>query len=566
MTEKKAGAGSMLRKVVKFVANPTTDWSQLNARDSEAEAQTAASREELRAMVERKRRNEFVRKREFDMLRRVRREGLTPEQAAALDRSSRLDDSEARSDAPSGARPGVKDKIDAIEQQMVGAALPRKVAEPPPVQDGDPTVPMSLAEKEAAAARSTRSTPLEFRVEDKPAKPAADPFAPTAIAPRAPPPPAPVAPPPEADMEVNEVVHDPELDEAVIAFANADFATAETVLAELTGPAGSRYRHAETWLTRFDLYRATGQQLKFDALATDFTHGFGQSPPQWISLPALVAASARVEPAPGSGQGEIGWVCPPTLDADAVARLESQALQLPMPWVFDWRALAKIDSAGAHRLTELMRRWATQELQMRWLAADRLVEVLQEQAPSGARDADVSFWLLRMEVLRVGNRVDQFDEAAIDYCMTFEVSPPSWEPARCVVRFSGSGPTTRAAPMSVVGDAITSFMESVLGDDGGAQKGMVQVATLELSGQLVGDVHAILEDLDRRIGTAAVVRVACTKLIRADFIAAGDLLNWATHKKNEGRSLTFFDAHRLVAHFFSAMGIVEHARVQTLQA
>ena len=36
-------------------------------------------------MIERKRRNDFVRKREFDMLRKVRREGLTSEQLAATD-------------------------------------------------------------------------------------------------------------------------------------------------------------------------------------------------------------------------------------------------------------------------------------------------------------------------------------------------------------------------------------------------------------------------------------------------------------------------------------------------
>jgi hypothetical protein len=39
-------------------------------------------------MIERKRRNDFVRKREFDMLRKMRREGLSPEQLAALGRSS----------------------------------------------------------------------------------------------------------------------------------------------------------------------------------------------------------------------------------------------------------------------------------------------------------------------------------------------------------------------------------------------------------------------------------------------------------------------------------------------
>src|SRR5678816_257659 len=54
------------------------------------------------------------------MLRRVRREGLSGEQLAAL-ATSRLDDSEPRL-ADSGARQGngVKAKIDEIEQQMVG--------------------------------------------------------------------------------------------------------------------------------------------------------------------------------------------------------------------------------------------------------------------------------------------------------------------------------------------------------------------------------------------------------------------------------------------------------------
>ena len=39
-------------------------------------------------MVERKRRNDFVRKREFDMLRKGAPRGLTPEQLAALGGSS----------------------------------------------------------------------------------------------------------------------------------------------------------------------------------------------------------------------------------------------------------------------------------------------------------------------------------------------------------------------------------------------------------------------------------------------------------------------------------------------
>ena len=86
---------SFFRKVVRFVANPATDWADLNSRQDEGR-DLDLEKSELKAMIERKKRNDFVRKREFDMLRKVRREGLSPEQLAALGGSSRLDDSESK--------------------------------------------------------------------------------------------------------------------------------------------------------------------------------------------------------------------------------------------------------------------------------------------------------------------------------------------------------------------------------------------------------------------------------------------------------------------------------------
>ena len=64
---------------------------------------------------------------------------------------------------------------------------------------------------------------------------------------------------------------------------------------------------------------------------------------------------------------------------------------------------------------------------------------------------------------------------------------------------------------------------------------------------------------------ASVISVSCARLIRVDFIAAGDLLNWVLTRRNEGRSVSFTDAHRLVALFFGAMGINEHARIVVRQ-
>jgi hypothetical protein len=176
------------------------------------------------------------------------------------------------------------------------------------------------------------------------------------------------------------------------------------------------------------------------------------------------------------------------------------------------------------------------------------------------RDADPAFWLTRLEALRLANRPDQFDESAIDYCVTYEVSPPSWEPARCKVHISGIGMSTRTPPMSMVSDVSTSFLESGLAEDPAGSG--VELAHVELSGQLVGDIGATLAKMQGELGTALIVNVSCARLIRVDFIAAGDLLNWVLARRTESRAVHFVDAHRLVALFFGAMGINEHAKVQ----
>ena len=68
--------------------------------------------------------------------------------------------------------------------------------------------------------------------------------------------------------------------------------------------------------------------------------------------------------------------------------------------------------------------------------------------------------------------------------------------------------------------------------------------------------------MDSELGAAKIVNVSCARLIRVDFIAAGDLLNWVLARRNENRTVSFVDAHRMVALFFGAMGINEHANVK----
>jgi hypothetical protein len=637
MTGKDEGGG-LFRRMARKVAAPARELVGMAPRDTEARP-TEFDKAEMKAMIERKRRNDYVRKRELDTLRRIRREGLSGEQAQALTmQSSRMDDTEARSTQSNVQSSGIKAKIDAIERQMVGASAgvsagggPKPGTRPTPLlppgppppiltttifddEDGEgtPTVPVPLApadDHETVARLDggplTLALPIDAPAEAADTAPATLPgaafqnteaftpapapvasahapleFTPTPIPPATARPPAPAPALNTVNLgggesvEVNYAVHDEALDEAVIAFAGGDFQACERALQALVAPRGERRDHDETWLVLFDLYRAIGQQAKFEALTMEYVERFHRSAPQWFSLPKMLADATAAPKAAKAGEpakveapvpGGVGWVCPEALDAEAVTKLDAQSMQLPMPWVLDWSALATIDVEGAGRLQKLFQGWAGQAITMHWIAGDKLNAVLQDLAPTGVRDADPVYWMLRLEALRLTHRPDQFDEVAIDYCVTFEVSPPSWENARCKAQLIGaSHQNTRPLSLSVVGEAVTSFLDTAHEDD--ASPSQVQLTSVELAGQLSGDLAELLGRLTTQVGESVVIRINCALLMRVDFVAAGDLLNWVAARHGEGREIVFQDAHRLVALMFGAMGINETARVQLRSA
>lgn len=69
MSKDESNNDGLLSKVVRFVRNPTVNWNELDNLEAERESQY--SKQMLKEMIERKRRNDFVRKREFDHLRKL---------------------------------------------------------------------------------------------------------------------------------------------------------------------------------------------------------------------------------------------------------------------------------------------------------------------------------------------------------------------------------------------------------------------------------------------------------------------------------------------------------------
>ncbi len=211
----------------------------------------------------------------------------------------------------------------------------------------------------------------------------------------------------------------------------------------------------------------------------------------------------------------------------------------------------------AGQLAELLARARKGRLSVTVLGAETFTERLNGRLVAGEA-AHEQAWRLLLEMLQRHGTQEQFEERAVDYAVTFELSPPSWEPAVCQIRQMRDAVTPHSKHLSHVSDVITSFVESQLHDD----IEFVQVAALNLSGQLVGDISHTLRHLDGQLGASITLDIDCEHLLRVDFIAAGDLLNWVLARRSEDRQVTFIKPHRLVALFFGAMGINEHAKVK----
>ena len=618
MTKETTPAG-LLSKVVKFVRHPATSWNDLDTM-SESRDQNY-SKQALKEMIERKRRNDFVRKREFDMLRKLRNQPGSVERGYGgrpsffqSSYSSRPDD-----------RAGTLKKIDEIEAQMSQQWWKTKQRDSQAVEDETPpqdaidtirgyrttipnsqhmaTEPMPLEGVNRVAESSPRQAPagLSGRVggmSDVRAgrDPEGDLMARTAAGPsgRAPTPPVsdplpsrPAEAGPSSGfkasaftpskfyaLDVQELAMDPDIEEAAIRFASGDETSTEQGLLDVL----TRKENGGTpdeWMALFDLYRATGRADAFESRAIDYANRFSRSAPAWYSLPDEVAARTVKSTSASSDKPRAAWVADADLDPHMVTMLTKVLERTPQPWVLDWSGLRTVDEAAVPRLLKLFTDWARADVELRFLGVRNLRNVLMELAPSGNRTVEQPCWNLHLAVLRVLNLPDDFELTALDFCVTFEISPPGWEPPKCQFRdldAEAAGQAYRLAPAPARGH--TDFAHSTGSAAAGARGGRIDpnatssfsflpTPPAELTGELLGDPQMALAQLDEALGDSAVRVVSCRYLIRVDFSAAGAILNWASGHHAQGREIRFVDVHRLISAFFHVIGITEYAKVTT---
>jgi hypothetical protein len=587
MSDSRGKDSSFLRKVVKFVSNPNTEWGEL-VEPPAGSTPGAPDRSELQVMIERKRRNDFVRRQELDLLRQIRREGLTGDQIREMQRQEGFEPSGYQPTEQGALAPAeVRRRIDGIEREMSYedtvvntrnlplAPVTRPAAERRSTvglhettpQAPDPTRPGGL--RRLGAQVTVPNVDLQFDTIPNPAA-----LAPSAHAGHTDKRSESEAaarwhPVLEVELGEDELTHDPELDQAAMGFANADFGSCEKILRSLVAAGGARQNHAPTWRALLDLYRAIGQQQRFEWTCAQFVKELGETPPTWVSIPRLamnmagqagaghsVAPGVAAGSPAGTGAGTAGetdpWRCPVRLDASAVDALRAHVRGATGQAVIDWGPLQMLDGEGAQALRTLLRDWvASAGTPLQWRGVDALFDLLEIAAPPGDHLADPAFWQVRLEALRLLGVQAPYDLAAEDFAATYGTMPPEWRPPAAAV-------ANQDGPLPDLVSTGPDFVVSTLPDELGANSSV----TVELMGQLAGDVSATMSRALSEIGDATTVTVACDRLIRVDLMAAGELMNWVAARRAEGRLVRFIQVHRLVALFFCAMGLDDQAPIE----
>ena len=319
---------------------------------------------------------------------------------------------------------------------------------------------------------------------------------------------------------------DAEAEEASVLFANGQDEAVLSILENAvrvhkSGP-GERL-----WLMLFDFYRLSGQKTAFETLEIDYARSFEKSPPGWRDKSKAPPKSKELATGSLLFGGDLTGDNTTAFDAVALALEKNPKLRL------DLSKVNRLDAAGCGRLLSQLQNARKAKRVLDLLGRDIIGVLVQERVESG-RAEDGECWLLLLELCQLQGQHDAFEEVAINYAVTFEVSPPSWEPKRI------------ATP-----EPEAQLATDNLGNDVAFDAYVIR-----------GDVKSSrFADLSAHADLHDPVIIDCSGLTRLDFISAGALLNALTTIRRTGKQIVFHHPNHLVAELFGVVGLKSVAAI-----
>ncbi len=317
------------------------------------------------------------------------------------------------------------------------------------------------------------------------------------------------------------------VEEAAILYANERVAEAIAVLAGFIDE-NPDSRDPKPWLVLFDLYQAQDMKTQFDELSMQFVVRFERSPPVWegqrrtAAKPAAkkgMASTVTLKGALGPAQaGEIERLA-------TLAQSEGGAK-------LDLTGASAIDAAAAAQLARVLQDIRRGGRRLTVVGAEGFLALLKEPMQGEARN-ERAYWSLLFELYQVLNMQAAFEDAAVDYAVAFELSPPSWEPLPETVQ---------------VADAESRPRED-----------LAQASQFVIEGVLSSHTDHMLAELRAYAEPREEVWIDMSGAIRVDFVTVGAFISTLDALKQAGKHITISGANEMIHALFEVMGVAEHA-------
>ncbi|QNM97033.1 STAS domain-containing protein [Chitinimonas koreensis] len=332
------------------------------------------------------------------------------------------------------------------------------------------------------------------------------------------------------------------MEQAAISFANDQVDDAIAIL--VADIATAEGQHAlDTWLMLFDLYQMRNRRAEFDELALRFVVAFERSAPVWQG------ASGADKPAVPPAQAKAGgpsYLFPQQLKGDTVEGQLDQLEKLTAagaPVRIDFGRIEQIDSAAAAAVVARWARFRKKKVRFQPTGGPALADKLKASIEVMRRvDDEAPFWLLLMEVYQLLGLQEDFENTAVDYAVTYEVSPPSWD----ITAKTKTAAEVAAEEAKLRAEAPTP--EPV-------------VDAFQFQGPIVGGSEAAFAPMLAYAEEHQDVRIDFSRVSRIDFVSAGMLMNALVTLTAQGKSPILTGANELVVALFRIMGIADVARI-----
>ena len=336
-------------------------------------------------------------------------------------------------------------------------------------------------------------------------------------------------------IEVGETVElSPSLENAALMFAHGNATAASAALAHaLDTPERSQ---PMVWMCLFDLHSRRADRAAFEELALKFVVQFERSAPAWDELSAS-GTDAHLDPTQARRvkpksllRGALTDPQAPVLAAltEAAKRRDGPIARFDLDIVDLDRVSDTCGMLLAGALAALRRRGAV----VTFRGLESTVRRLSGPLQVGTR-AHKGQWYLVLELLQWSSNGVEFEDRAVDFAVTFEISPPSTE-------------TLSPEQRSVL---------SKKADDGVPTKDVPIDDHIVWFGELKGATHPCLLTVAVTAVTSNSVTVDMQRVLRVDFVCGGGIANAFTRLMAQAIDVRVFGASPIIQTLLQLTGV-----------